>query len=93
MAWEAGSAYSSFGQQGFPKNNLNELIAPGVGNDNTQGYSIGSVWFNQTTNIAYRATGVGTGAATWVQTAGSPISPHLGSESLDTLERRILSSF
>lgn len=52
----------------FQGNGLNNITttAPGAGNDNTVGYSIGSQWLNTTTQILYVATSVGTGTATWV---------------------------
>jgi len=46
-------------------------VAPTVSNDNTQGYVIGSVWFNTTNSSLYVATSVSTGAATWIIVAGS----------------------
>jgi hypothetical protein len=40
---------------------------PGVGNDNTQGYEIGSWWINTTTGRSFVAVSVATGAAVWVR--------------------------
>jgi hypothetical protein len=53
--------------------------APGTGNDNTQGYAVGSIWVNTTTALAYVATSVATGAAAWrlidyVVSASSPLA-------------------
>jgi len=50
---------------GVPKTNLTASTAPGVGNDNTQGYSAGSLWFNNNTGLLYVAQSVATGAAVW----------------------------
>ena len=36
---------------------------PGTGDDNTQGYGAGSVWYNTTTNTAFICTDAATGAA------------------------------
>ena len=47
------------------KNNFIATTVPGVSNDGTQGYSIGSLWFNTITGFLYIATSVGTGTATW----------------------------
>jgi hypothetical protein len=49
------------------KSNMNALTNPTVNSDNTQGYSIGSTWFNTSTNAMYVATNVATGAAVWLQ--------------------------
>ena len=47
--------------------NMTATTNPSVTSDNTQGYSIGSTWFNTTTNGMYVATNVSTGAAVWLQ--------------------------
>lgn len=44
---------------------------PGVTNDNTQNYAIGSTWLNTSTGVQWRAVGVATGAAEWVPQVGS----------------------
>ncbi len=49
----------------IPKANLNASVAPGVGNDNTQGYSAGSLWCDTTHNLVYICTNPATGAAQW----------------------------
>ncbi len=46
--------------------NFTATTNPGSTNDNTQGYAIGSSWFNKNTGIEYRAEAVTTNAATWV---------------------------
>ena len=46
--------------------------APGAGNDNTQGYSVGSVWLDTTADRAYTCLDSATGAAVWIwQGAGA----------------------
>lgn len=52
--------------QSAGRSNFTATTNPGVTNDNTQDYVIGSSWFNKSTGIEYRATSVATGAATWV---------------------------
>lgn len=47
------------------KSNLGATAAPGTGNDNTQNYSIGSLWIDTTNDRIYRAVDVSTGAAVW----------------------------
>jgi hypothetical protein len=42
---------------------------PGSGNDGTQGYAVGSSWFNTSTGVMWRAQSVGTGAAVWTRVA------------------------
>lgn len=47
-------------------------VAPGAGNDNTQGYAVGSVWVDTVTDRAYTCVDATTGAAVWVwQGAGA----------------------
>lgn len=47
--------------------NMSATTDPTVNSDNTQGYSIGSTWFNTLTNSMFVATKVTTGAAVWLQ--------------------------
>ena len=53
---------------GVPLVNVTATTNPGATNDNTQGYSRGSLWVNTLTNFTYVATQVTTNAAIWVQT-------------------------
>ena len=45
--------------------NLSAVVPPTVNDDNTAGYSIGSVWIDTATGITYIATDVTTGVAMW----------------------------
>jgi len=47
------------------KSKLDATTAPGVSNDNTEGYAIGSVWIDVTGDNVYQAVDVSTGAAVW----------------------------
>jgi len=47
------------------KSKLDATAAPGVSNDTTEGYSIGSSWIDVTNDNDYRAVDVTTGAAVW----------------------------
>lgn len=49
----------------IPKANLVATTNPGVGNDNTQGYSVGSMWVNTSAGAIFIASSVATGAAVW----------------------------
>jgi len=49
-------------------NNDIATTAPGVGNDNTQGYAVGSRWTDVTADNTYLCQDVSTGAAVWAQT-------------------------
>lgn len=51
---------------GVPLINITATTDPGAGNDNTQGYSVGSTWVNITAGRVFVATSVTTNAATWV---------------------------
>ena len=55
------------------KSNLGSTTDPGTGNDNTQGYAIGSVWVNTSNNMAWICTNASTGAAKWAK--DSPALP------------------
>lgn len=46
-------------------NNLSATTNPGVGNDGTQGYEVGSVWVNTATGGTFICTSAATGAAVW----------------------------
>lgn len=52
------------------KSNLTAVAAPTAGADNTQGYSIGSIWVNTASSLAYVCGNASTGAAVW-----TPILP------------------
>lgn len=51
-------------------NNLSATTDPGVSNDTTQGYSVGSQWINTSTNRIWTAISVAAGAAVWVLDGG-----------------------
>jgi len=48
--------------------NLAAVTNPGVGNDTTQGYSVGSTWINTATKQEFTCTDATTGAAVWKST-------------------------
>lgn len=60
----AGTALS------FIKNNYSGAVAPTVNDDDTAGYSVGSLWFDNVASPkeAYRCLDAATGAAVWVNT-------------------------
>lgn len=62
-------ARSNLGLTGLANafSNMTATSDPAVTSDNTQGYSIGSTWFNTTTNSMFVATSVATSAAVWLQ--------------------------
>lgn len=49
------------------QNNYAAVAAPVVGNDSSQGYSVGSVWINTATNRSYVCFNAAIGAAVWVE--------------------------
>lgn len=55
----------SISAQAIAKSNLSAAVAPGINDDNTQGYGTGSIWVDTTGGDAYIAITVGTGAASW----------------------------
>jgi hypothetical protein len=48
---------------------------PAVGNDNTEGYEVGSIWINTNDGTTFVATGVATGAAAWKTSSLSGATP------------------
>jgi hypothetical protein len=56
------------------KSNLSATTDPGVGNDQTQGYSVGSFWTNQTGTRAWICISAATGAAVWIPVLKSNLS-------------------
>lgn len=49
-------------------NNYAASIAPTTGDDNTAGFSVGSLWIDTTTDLSYTCVDASTGAAVWVNT-------------------------
>lgn len=54
--------------------NMSATTNPTVSSDQTQGYSIGSTWFNTTTQTIFVAASVATGAAVWNQIPSNPVT-------------------
>lgn len=52
------------------RSNITATTDPGITNDSTQDYAVGSVWFNSTTGVEWRANSVAVGAAVWVPQGG-----------------------
>lgn len=50
------------------KVNLTAVVAPAVGNDNTEGYAVGSRWIDTVLDNEFVAVDVTTGAAVWIAT-------------------------
>ena len=50
---------------------LDGTAAPGAGNDNTEGYAVGSRWIDITNDKEYVALDISTGAAVWTETTGA----------------------
>jgi hypothetical protein len=65
------------------KTNLTATQDPGVGNDNTQGYAVGSLWVNKSAGRAWICTDTTTGAAAWALS----IVPGLGLEPSNNIEQ------
>ena len=65
-------------------NNFTATTDPGASNDNTQGYSVGSRWFNTSSNGYFVAQSVGTNAAVW-----SPVAPSIISWTSSTIAANV----
>jgi hypothetical protein len=50
--------------------NRDAVVDPTVSNDNTEGYGIGSTWFNAALEKKFVAKSVGTGTAEWIEVSG-----------------------
>ncbi len=48
------------------KSNLVATVAPTVGNDDTEGYAVGSIWIDNTGGVDYLCADASTGAAVWL---------------------------
>ena len=59
------------------QNNLGATSSPGVGNDTTQGYSVGSLWTRSDTGQVWVARSVATGAAAWDSLAAQTVSDYI----------------
>lgn len=59
---------ASFQTASAPKNNFTAVLAPTNYNDNTQGYSQASLWYNTVSGYTYECVDVTTNAAIWIQT-------------------------
>lgn len=56
------------------KVNLSAATAPGVGDDSSAGYSVGSLWIDTTNDVAYRCLDASAGAAIWRATTGAHLT-------------------
>ena len=52
---------------GIPKANYAAIVAPTVANDSSEGYSIGSKWYDSAAKEGYLCTDSSVGAAVWVE--------------------------
>ncbi len=72
MAYEYNPLLAKLIQKVPPKSNFSATSAPGVNDDSSKGYSIGSTWANISTNKAYLCLDATTGASVWIEiTAGA----------------------
>jgi len=53
------------------RNKYDATAAPGVSNDDSEGYSPGSEWVDVTNDKAYKCLDASTGAAVWTETTGA----------------------
>ncbi|MCH7228145.1 hypothetical protein [Haloferula sp. A504] len=52
---------------GIPIDKLDGTTAPAAGNDETEGYAIGSLWIDTASGEAYRCVDASEGAAVWIE--------------------------
>ena len=64
----AGRVGGADGAGTYPQCNFGAAVAPAVGNDDTEGYSVGSMWYDTTADDAFTCLDAATGAAVWKQT-------------------------
>lgn len=60
--------FAALNAESLGKTNLSATTNPAVSDDNTQGYQIGSIWINTSTDTAYQCLDASTGAAVWKET-------------------------
>jgi hypothetical protein len=60
------------GQSGV-RSTFSQTVDPGVSNDNTQDFGVGSEWFNSTTGLLWRCQSAATGAAVWMPQVSSGV--------------------
>jgi hypothetical protein len=60
--------------QHIPKLTYDATVAPGVGDDSADGYSVGSVWIDVTNDKAYVCLDATVGAAVWQEIGGGGVS-------------------
>jgi hypothetical protein len=53
------------------KDNLTATAPPSVTDDNTQGYAVGSLWVDTTSDSAFLCANAATGAAVWIDVGGT----------------------
>lgn len=70
----ANAPTSNFGAVTIYRDNPNALGAPGVNNDQTQGFSPGSRWYDATNKIVYMCANNDSGAAVWTRVLGGGIN-------------------
>lgn len=56
-------------------NKLNATVAPAVGDDNVDGYEVGSLWIDVTADNSYICVDASTGAAVWLQINDNQVQP------------------
>lgn len=66
MVLDCSGAQAITGVAAAPLKNQSASTDPGVANDITQSYDIGSTWFNTTANRVWTCQSNATGAATWL---------------------------
>ncbi len=57
---------------GVRKDKVDATVAPTATNDSGEGYSVGSLWLNVTTDIGYLCIDASAGAAIWIRLAKNP---------------------
>ncbi len=72
VSGDSGNALQvNVGETGYElvKNNIAATTAPVVGDDDADGYAIGSKWFDTTNDVSYVCLDASTGAAVWESTS------------------------
>lgn len=77
------AATSSSGAGFMQQSNMAAAVNPTVNNDNTQGYAVGSHWWNTTANTLWVAYSVATGAAVWRRLLSGTTWPFTASLTVD----------
>jgi hypothetical protein len=82
---------TAFGRFSLYQDNAAALAPPTVNNDLTQGYSMGSLWFDTTNGVVWVAQSVAAGAAVWRPNTSGVLASLIGANMNVTTDQPLVS--